>query len=203
MVQLKGQLRDVTLIIIGNAVMALGYAKWMVPHHIINGGVTSIAQIVSHYAPIDIPMVNNIALGVLLLLTLIFLGREVFAKSVLASVIYSVCFTAAFRWPVTLTTRPVLDMLIASVLIAFGYYACLSSHASTVGVDVIALIIQKYRPTVNLSRVIRTCNLIILAVGLFAFGFWPVLLGVAFAIIYSHELNWLLHRFPAPTGRNA
>lgn len=196
--KLKGQMRDVGLIIIGNAVMALGYAKWMVPHHIINGGVTSIAQIVNHYVSIDIPTVNNIALAILLGLTLIFLGREVFLKSILASIIYSVCFTAAFHWPITLTTWPVLDMLIASVLIAFGYYACLSSHASTVGVDVIALIIQKYRPNVNLSRVIRFCNLIILAVGLFAFGFWPVLLGVAFAVIYSHELNWLLRRFPAP-----
>ncbi|WP_179393977.1 YitT family protein [Lacticaseibacillus absianus] len=191
----KAQAREVGLIIVGNLAMGLGYAKWMVPNHIINGGVTSLSQIVNHYYPISVPMANNLWLAFLLLLTLLFLGREVFLKSVLSSVVYSASFTACFAWAQPLTITPLVDLLIASGFIAFGYYACLSSHASTVGVDVFALIIKKYRPAVNLSRVIRYFNYGILALGFVAFGFWSIAYGLVFAFIYSHELDWMLHHF--------
>lgn len=192
---IRRQIHDVSLILIGNAAMGLGYAKWMVPNKIINGGVTSLSQIVNHYYPISIPMANNLWLLFLLVLTLVFLGREVFIKSILSSAVYSISFTACFAWQVKLTTFPLLDLLIASLLIAFGYFACLSSHSSTVGVDVFALIIKKYRPETNLSKTIRLFNYGVLLVGLIAFGFWSVAYGLLFTFIYSHELNWMLNRF--------
>ncbi|KRM55187.1 YitT family protein [Lacticaseibacillus sharpeae] len=193
------QLREVGLIVVGNVVMALGYAKWMVPNHIINGGVTSLSQIVNHYYPISIAMANNLWLAGLLLLTLIFLGREVFVKSLLSSIVYSISFTLFSMWPTRLNVTPLLDLLIASVLVAFGYFACLSSHSSTVGVDVFALIIQKYRPQTNLAATIRLFNYAILLVGLIAFGLWAVVYGLIFAFIYSHLLNLMLRRWAAPT----
>lgn len=193
------QLREVGLIVVGNVVMALGYAKWMVPNHIINGGVTSLSQIVNHYYPISIAMANNLWLAGLLLLTLIFLGREVFVKSLLSSIVYSISFTLFSMWPTRLNVTPLLDLLIASVLVAFGYFACLSSHSSTVGVDVFALIIQKYRPQTNLAATIRLFNYAILLVGLIAFGLWAVVYGLIFAFIYSHLMNLMLQKWAAPT----
>lgn len=191
----KEQARDVGMILIGNAAMGFGYAKLMVPNQIINGGVTSLSQIVNHFWPISIPMANNLWLALLLLLTLLFLGREIFFKSVLSSVVYSASFTVFFTWPLKMTTTPLLDLLIASVFIAFGYYACISARASTVGVDVFALIIQKFRPTVNLSRVISYFNYSILVVGFLAFGFWSVAYGLIFAFLYSHEMDWMFRHF--------
>lgn len=173
--------------------MAFGYAVWMVPNRIINGGVTSLSQILNHYISVDIPTVNSLLLGFLLILTLIFLGREVFIKSIISSFIYSISFTVIFRLDLKMTVTPVVDLLMASVMIAFGYYACLSSHASTVGVDVLVLIIKKYKPSINLSMAIRWFNYTILAFGFFAFGLWSVVYGVAFSFIYSHELNWMLN----------
>lgn len=193
------QLREVGLIVVGNVVIALGYAKWMVPNHIINGGVTSLSQIVNHYYPISIAMVNNLWLAGLLFLTLIFLGREVFVKSLLSSIVYSISFTLFSMWPTRLNVTPLLDLLIASVLVAFGYFACLSSHSSTVGVDVFALIIQKYRPQTNLAATIRLFNYAILLVGLIAFGLWAVVYGLIFAFIYSHLLNLMLQKWATPT----
>jgi uncharacterized membrane-anchored protein YitT (DUF2179 family) len=191
----KEQLREIGLIVVGNVVMACGYAKWMVPNHIINGGVTSLSQIVNHYYRISVAMANNLWLAALLLLTWLFLGREVFLKSLLSSVVYSISFTWFSWWPATLTVTPIVDLLIASVLVAFGYYACLSSHSSTVGVDVFALIIQKYRPQTNLATTIRLFNYAILVVGLLAFGIWAVVYGLVFAFVYSHLLNWMLQRW--------
>lgn len=189
------------LIVIGCMVMGFAYAKWLVPDQIINGGVTSLSQIVHHWWPkVSIPVANNGWLALLLVLALVLLGRETFFKSLLASVVYSLSFTAAYRLPVTVTIQPVVDLVIASSFIAFGYYACLSSHASTVGVDVLALIVKKYRPQTNVSRTIRGFNLAVLALGFAAFGWQAVALGVVFAVLYTVELNWLLAHFSRKEG---
>ncbi|AOW73559.1 hypothetical protein EQJ95_03925 [Pediococcus acidilactici] len=192
---IRSQLKDVIMIVIGNIVMAFGYAEFMVPNRFINGGVTSLAQIVNHFAPLDIPMANNFLLGGLLVLALIFLGKEVFAKSLLSSIIYSLFFTLFYNLHWELVINPLIDLLIASILISFGYFACLSSNSSTVGVDVLALIIKKFRPQVNLSYTIRQLNCIVLILGLVSFGILPVVYGIGFTFIYSAELKYMLEHF--------
>lgn len=189
---LNKHLKDILMIVIGNIVMGLGYAKLMVPNQIINGGITSLSQIINHYIAVDIPTVNNVLLVVLLILTLLFLGKEVFLKSVLSSIAYSISFTLFFKTSITLTTTPVVDLVLASILISFGYYACLSSNSSTVGVDVIALIIKKYNNRTNISMIIRTLNYFILIIGLITFGVLSVIYGMIFSWIYSKELNYML-----------
>ncbi|HIZ53733.1 MAG TPA: hypothetical protein IAA20_07325 [Candidatus Enterococcus avicola] len=42
----KQSVKSLIKIILGNALLALAYAKWMVPYTIINGGVTSLSLVV-------------------------------------------------------------------------------------------------------------------------------------------------------------
>lgn len=193
---MKRQRNALLLIVAGDAVMAFAYAKWLVPNQIINGGVTSLAQIMHQLVPgISIPAANNLWLVGLLILALAFLGREVFLKSLFSSIVCSLCFTLFYDWPVQVTIQPVVDLLLASGLIAFGYFACLTAKASTVGVDVLALIMQRFRPQTNLSHAIRGFNIVVLAAGLLVFGWQAVVLGIVFAVIYTAELNWMLQHW--------
>lgn len=189
---IKNHVKDVSMILFGNIVMAFAYASWMVPNKIINGGVTSLSQIISKFSNFDIPMVNNFLLFGLLVLTLIFLGKEIFIKSIISSVSYSVFFTLFFHMKLSLQLNPIIDMLISTIFISFGYFACISSNASTVGVDVFALIINKYFPKMKIAVLIKIFNILILAIGFFTFGFYSVLLGIVFAEVYSRMLNWML-----------
>lgn len=183
---------DIGLIIIGNVVMSWAYACLMVPNRIINGGMTSLALILSHDLPWPLVWLNNGLLVVLLSLVALFLGRMLFLKSLLSSVVFSLSFTLSYQYLPHFAGHPLVALLVASVLVAFGYYACLSSHSSTVGVDVIALILKKYWPQLNLSHLIRSLNLVILAWGLVVYGVWSIAWGILFAFCYTQLLNWML-----------
>ena len=52
-----------------------------------------------------------------------------------------------------MTTFPI-DFLLACLLISFGYYCCLAEGSSTVGVDVIALVLYQKNPQRNLAKII-------------------------------------------------
>lgn len=189
-------LKDVLMIILGNFIMSFAYAKLMVPHKIINGGVTSLSMIITNFVSIRIDIINTFLLGILLILTTIFLGKELLLKSIISSISYSICFAYFINLPFKINLPSVYSMLIASLLIAFGYFCCLSSNASTVGVDVIALIIFKYNRRFSVAKLIRFLNFFILGFGLFVYGIQSIILGLLFSYIYSFELNIMLTRFP-------
>lgn len=89
-----------------------------------------------------------------------------------------------------LLTLPV-DFLLACLLIALGYYCCLSEGSSTVGVDVIALILYQKKPQRNLAKMIRQLNVAVLLLGFFTYGLFSVTIGLVFSVIYA----WFLDRF--------
>lgn len=194
--KLQKHVRDILMIIIGNLVMSFAYAKLMVPHKIINGGVTSLSMIITNFLPIRIDIINTFLLLSLLIFTMIFLGKELLLKSIVSSVTYSLFFGYFVNLSFTIDLTAVPSMLIASLLIAFGYFCCLSSNASTVGVDVIALIIFKYNQKSTVAKLIRSLNFTILGFGFFVYGIQSVILGLLFSYIYSFELNIMLTHFP-------
>lgn len=193
--QIKRHILDVLVIIIGNIVMSFGYAKLMVPHNIINGGVTSLAMIVQHFWQISLDKINILLLASLLLLVLFFLGKELLVKSLISSCVYAFCFSYFINLNLTINLPAFWSMGIASILISFGYFCCLSANSSTVGMDVLALIIHQRWPQISLDKAIRTLNLLILLAGFFIYGIIAIVLGIIFSYLYSYELGWGLRHF--------
>lgn len=189
--QIKKHLLDIFVIILGNIVMSFGYAQFMVPYNIINGGVTSLALITSSFfnAPIDI--MNVVIMFLLLVLVTLFLGKEILVKSIMSSIVYAVFFSYFVNHNFNLDCGPIVSMLLASILVAFGYFCCLVANSSTVGMDVIALILNKYRD-LPLKKTIRVLNILILGIGFFVYGYESVILGIIFSYIYSFELGMFL-----------
>jgi uncharacterized membrane-anchored protein YitT (DUF2179 family) len=184
--------RDAILkIIFGNILLGFAYAKWMVPHAIINGGVTSLSLVLSKVLNSDVAYLTNIITIGLLIVCWLFLGRGRFLKSIVSSVSYLFFFTLFHRWEFSIVLNLPIDFLLASLLIAAGYYFCLSAGSSAVGVDVIALIIHQKRPAISLAKAIRWLNYTILVLGFFTYGWQSIVIGLLFSFVYS----WLLERF--------
>lgn len=179
-------------IFIGNILLGLAYAKWMVPNKIINGGVTSLALVVSKITQLDIVyLTNGITIG-LLLICFFFLGKGTLLRSLFSSVCYLSFFSFFSHWDVSLTTVLPLDFALACVVIALGYYCCLSAEASTVGMDIIALIINQKQPKFSVSKCIRYLNYLVLTLGFVTYGWQAILLGLLFSYLYSWILEKLL-----------
>lgn len=191
----KKHLRDLLLISLGNFIMSFAYAKLMIPHKVLNGGVTSLSMIITKFVPIRIDLINSYVLISLLILTTIFLGKELLIKSIVSSVVYTIFFSYFINLSFTIDWPSIPALFVASLLISFGYFCCLTSNSSTVGVDILALIIIKYRPKIPIAKLIGILNFIILGIGLLVYGLWSVLLGLLFSFIYSYELNTMLTHY--------
>ncbi|MBO0443125.1 YitT family protein [Vagococcus fluvialis] len=188
----KKQSVAIIKILIGNLLMGFAYAKWMKPNEIINGGVTSVAMILEKITGINILFLTNGVTILLLLICLLFLGKDNFIKSLLSSIFYNLFFSLFYSLPFTVQVNLPVDFLLASLFISIGYYCCLSSNSSTVGMDVLALVLYKKNPKINIAKTIRYINYIVLGFGLLAYGPVSVIVGLLFSFVYSYLLNQLM-----------
>ncbi|KAF1296698.1 hypothetical protein BAU15_13330 [Enterococcus sp. JM4C] len=184
---------SVSKIIFGNVLLGFAYAKWMVPHKVINGGVTSLAMVLNKWLLTDMTYLTNGLTGILLVACLFFLGKESFLKSIISSFSYLFFFTLFYHWNIQLVINLPIDFILSCVLISLGYYCCISENSSTVGMDVVALIIHKKQPKLPIAATIRNLNFLVLALGFFTYGLGSIALGILFSFCYS----WLLARLLA------
>lgn len=185
-------LNNMIKIVIGNLLIGLAYAKWMVPHNIINGGVTSLSLIIHKVSNIPLLYLSNGLTLVLLIICFVFLGRSSFTKSLLGSIFYIFFFTIFYSLSFDLTTNLVLDIALACIFIAIGYFLCISSGASTVGMDVIALILHNRNEKFKIALTISYLNYAVLLVGFFVFGWISVVVGIIFTFCFSFWLERML-----------
>ncbi|MDW8801729.1 YitT family protein [Clostridium sp. A1-XYC3] len=185
-------MKDIAKIILGNILITFSYAFFTVPRKIINGGVTSSALVVHCLAGTNVTTVANILTIILLVSCLLFLGKEYFIKSILSSICYMSFFNLFYLLGFTININIVLAIIISAILVAVGYYLCISSNASTVGFDVIALIINNKNPRIEIASALRFINIIVLLFGLLALGYESIIKGIVFTIIYSSILKTLL-----------
>lgn len=130
-------------IIGGNILLGIAYSKWMKPRGIINGGVTSLAMIVNKVTDVNILYLTSGITILLLFASFFFLGRQNLIRSIVSSVCYNIFFSFFYTLPIRIEINLPVDFILATIFIAVGYYCCLSENSSTVGMDVIALVIHK------------------------------------------------------------
>ncbi|MCX2454485.1 YitT family protein [Lacticaseibacillus nasuensis] len=199
----KNTLQSLLKVFLGNAVLGFAYAKLLVPHTIINGGVTSLSLVLSYFIPLRITFFTNFLTVVLLLIGLAFLGRLFFFTSLASSLAYIVFFNLFYNLHLSILTWFPIDFVIAVVLIAFGYYCCLSEDSSTAGLDVFAIICHKYWPQIPTSRYLRYFNMLVLVAGFVSYGWRSVLIGILFSVCFTQLVGWLTHEHREPvTTRN-
>lgn len=83
-----------------------------------------------------------------------------------------------------------------------GYYCCIIVNASTVGVDVIALIMHKKNNNINIAKTISKINIIVLFVGLIVYGVKSIIIGMIFTSIYSRILEYFLKVNPLKVSKS-
>lgn len=187
-------MKDLIKIILGNILISAAYAFITVPNEIVNGGVTSFGLILENVINIDIRIIVNITTILLLVICFIFLGKEYFLKSILSSVCYMGFFNLFYSFSIFISINKIILMLIASSVVAIGYYLCLDAKATTVGFDILALVLNKKNNKIDIAIAMRYINLLVLLLGLINYGYEAVLLGIVFTLVQTQVLKYLLSR---------
>ena len=143
---LRRNLADLTLIVIGSAIMAIGYALLLIPHNFVPGGVSGIAIIVNYFTRLPVGtliMVLNIPVFVF---GIKIIGRKYGLRSLLGMVISSLLID--FFYEVvklkSATDNAVLAAIYGGFMLGIGLGLVFRGRASTGGTDIIGQILNKH-----------------------------------------------------------
>lgn len=143
----KQWVKDYSLITLSTLMVTVGVYFFKFPNNFTFGGVTGLSVVLGKITPISPSIMNLILNSVLLLLGFLFLGRDFAVKTVYSSILLSVglpIMERLFPMKHPLTDQPMLELIFAIALPAFGSAVLFNIGASSGGTDIIALILRKY-----------------------------------------------------------
>ena len=159
---------DILFFVVGSSIFALGINMFSVPNNIACGGVTGIATMVNHFFP-RIPIgVVMLALNIpLFILAFIFLGRKLFIKSFIATVILSVVTDIFARIIPAGTNDRLLAAIFYGVCSGVGLAIIFMRNAKSGGSDIVVKLINKKYPHLSMGRMLLLVDsIVVLASGI-------------------------------------
>lgn len=182
-------------IVFGNVLISFGLSTLLLENHIIAGGVSGIGIVFNHYLGISISQSVGIINVLLFLLGLFFIGREFAMTTLLSTFLFPILleFFESHTQFHGYLQDPLLACVLAGCLVGVGIGLILRANASTGGVDIIAILLNK-KCGIPVHIVL---NIIDLTVLLFQFSFndtTHVIYGIVTVVITSLMLNKTLTR---------
>jgi uncharacterized membrane-anchored protein YitT (DUF2179 family) len=181
------------LVLLGNTIFCLGVVAFILPLGLITGGTTGLGLIAEHYFHIPVEVfaaVFNIAMFGIAWFAL---GPS-YALTTMVSTFYFPIILAIFkRIEVlqTLTTDAMLATICAGVLIGIGIGVVIRAGASTGGVDIPPLIINK-KFGISVSTGLYVCDFAILIGQMIFRDREKILYGILLVIIYTFVMDKVL-----------
>ena len=178
------------LVLAGNTLYALGVALFVLPTGLITGGTTGLGLVAQNYLRIPLPAFVAVFNVAMFLLGLAVLGK-VFALTTVISSFYYPFILAVFQGAIGdahLTDDPLLATILAGVMIGTGMGIVIRAGASTGGMDIPPLVLQKkLKIPVSLSLYAFDCCVLLLQ-ALFS-NVEQVLYGLVLVLLYTLTLN--------------
>ncbi len=190
----KKIIRNFILVLTGSAVMGLGYALFLIPYHLVPGGVSGISIILNYLFKMPVGLLI-IALNVpVFLLSYRFLGKKYLLTTIVGMTVSSLfidLFNEIVRLPKG-TENPLLAAIYGGLMLGLGLGLVFRGEASTGGSDVIGLILNKYTGlTVGIS-IMLTDFIIISASGLVFRNLEAPLYGYIVLFVSSKVIDLVL-----------
>lgn len=183
----------VATVILGNVFYAFVIRLFLLPGNLMTGGTTGIGLVVKYFTGASISgfvLVFNI---VMLIVGWTLLGKKFALTTVISSFTYPIALEAANHifGDLVITTDPMLNTIFAGLGIGIGLGIVIRTGASTGGMDIPPLVLNKYfRIPVSVS--LNVFDLLILVLQIVYNPPERVLYGVLLVMIYTTVLDKVL-----------
>lgn len=186
-------LKRLIWVILGNSIYCIGVVAFILPLDLITGGTTGLGLIANHY--FQIPIEGFAAVFNILMFALAWwmLGAS-FALTTMVSTFYYPIILGAFQKIDALqhlTTDPLLGTICAGLLIGVGIGVVIRAGASTGGVDIPPLVLNK-KLGVPVSVGLYVCDFAILLGQILFRDTEKTLYGILLVIIYTMVMDKVL-----------
>ena len=186
-------LKNLFYIILGNTLFALAIVMFIMPNNLITGGSTGIGLFLEQQFQIPVTLFVSVFNTALFILGFFFLGKR-FAITTLVSTFYYPFILGVFQEMPGLsnvTRDPLLSVIFAGALIGTGIGIVLRVGASTGGMDIPPLILNK-KFGIPVSTSLWVFDILILAVQMLFSDKERILYGILLVIIYTTLVDKVL-----------
>ena len=195
---MKAKAREVLLLILGTALVALGVYFFKFPNNYSTGGVTGIAVILSSLVPTvsssTFTSVINIAS---LVLGFVFLNRGFGIRTIFCTLLFS-AMLAGLEWlyPMThpLTDQKMLELFFAVILPSLGAAILFNLDSSTGGTDILAMILKKYT-SMDIGKALLYVDVLITAATLIVINIETGLYSLLGLVLKSVMVDMVIESF--------
>ena len=183
-------MKNFLFIILGNLIFALGIATFVIPNGLIMGGSTGLALSVQHFLGIDITITVAIINIVTFLAGLFILGKKFAATTLISTFIFPI-FLNYFK-DIERFKNITSDLLLASIftalLVGTGVGIVLRVGASTGGLDIPAIILNK-KKGIPIAVVLYAIDISILFSQMIFSNTEQILYGIIIVLITTMVIN--------------
>lgn len=183
---------DLSLIILGNVILAIGVGVFVLPSNILTGGVAGVSVALEPFLHIQPSIMINILTVALFLVGSLFLGKKFAMNTVISSILYPALLTfISANFDEQVTDNPILCSIYAGVFVGAGVGLVFRAGASTGGMDIPPLIINKFTG-IPLPTLVLITDGITVCLGILAYGFEAALIGLISVYLSSMMVNKVL-----------
>lgn len=189
--------KQYALITLSISIMSVGVYFFKFPNNFVFGGVTGTAALVAKLTPMSASAFSSAANLVLLVVGLIFLGKEFAMTTGYATFVMSVelmVFEKLCPLSGPLSDQPMLDLLFAIALPAIASALLFNVGASSGGTDIIALIVEKYTHIHSIAVALFVTDLFMVIAACFVFDLYTALYSFVGLTVKSLVIDAVLEK---------
>ena len=189
---LKWNIKEFFIAILGTFIFSFSINTFIVANNLFNGGVLGISQLFSylilHFLNIKVNIVGLINLAINI--PLFILAYKKISKTFFRRTIICVIFQTIFLTFIPISSKPLVDELITSVLIGgvlagIGSGLVLSTSSSMGGTDIIGIAISTINKNLTVGMISSTINVCIYLICGLLFGVKTMIYSILYTVFAS------------------
>ena len=184
-------IKKLIVLLMGNLLLAVGVSVFYLPNDILSGGVSGIAVLIKDYLPISQSLFILLFNIVLLILSIVLLGKDYFISAVFSSIVYPIMMMFIPNFMPTFIGDHLLASLFGGLLTGAGIGLVFRENCSTGGMDIPPLIINKYTG-LDVSKGVLIVDSLTVLLGLMLYDFEAVLIGILSVISSSYAIKYIM-----------
>ncbi len=183
--------------IVGALLYAVGVNFFVVPAGLYTGGVMGLCQVIRtllaryldlHFQSIDIAGVIYYMINIpIFIIAFARIGRRFFAKTLVT--VTALSLSLAVIPPVTIVKDTMASCVVGGIISGAGVGIALRMGASSGGMDVVGVLLTKWRQDFSVGRVNLLMNLVLYGICLALFDVEIVVYSVIYAAVYSVAMD--------------
>ncbi len=176
---MKENVKTLLALLAGNLLLAFSVSAFVLPYDILSGGVAGIAVLVKPFTSIS---ENTIIIALVISLFLVgwaFLGKKFAVTTIMSSVLYPLYLLLMENHLQPVEVDPLLASVFGGLIAGAGIGLVMKVGASTGGMDIPPLIMQKYLGF-DLGKSVMAIDALTVIAGLWIYDLQHVLIGLIY-----------------------